>query len=197
MMSEDKRMESESEVDVRVGTRIRQAREARGESLRAFADRCGVSSSMISNVERGVKSPTLGILLAIAEGLEIPLSRLVSNEHSLADGPKLIRAADIVEVADLHGGVQRFHLSPTTIESRVEFVRYVMPPDTTIGGFAGHAHGTIEHVYVTSGRIQIIVGEKVLTLEKGDAVSYNASVQHTVRAISDTTTEIYFVIERS
>jgi transcriptional regulator with XRE-family HTH domain len=79
----------EEDIDMRIGSRIRTIREQRGESLRAFAGRCGVSASMLSDVERGAKSPTIAILSAIAEGLQVPLSRLVSDEQPLDAGPRI------------------------------------------------------------------------------------------------------------
>src|SRR5690242_3842592 len=45
-----------------VGLAIKARREALGFTLRVLADRSGVSSSMISDIERGAKSPTISTL---------------------------------------------------------------------------------------------------------------------------------------
>ena len=49
----------EDEVKLRTGRAIKQQREAPGLSLRTLAARSGISSSMISDIERGTKSPTV------------------------------------------------------------------------------------------------------------------------------------------
>ena len=59
-----------------VGPRVRALREAMGLSLRELALRCGVSSAMLSQVERGETSPTLQVAARIAAGFDLRLSQL-------------------------------------------------------------------------------------------------------------------------
>jgi len=65
-----------------VGPRVRALREAMGLSLRELALRCGVSSAMLSQVERGETSPTLQVATRIATGLELRLSQLLRLDES-------------------------------------------------------------------------------------------------------------------
>src|SRR3984957_9858552 len=65
-----------------VGPRVRALREAMGLSLRELALRCGVSSAMLSQVERGETSPTLLIAARIAAGLDLRLSQLLRLDES-------------------------------------------------------------------------------------------------------------------
>src|SRR5580692_5791649 len=65
-----------------VGPRVRALREAMGLSLRELALRCGVSSAMLSQVERGETSPTLHVAARIAAGLELRLSQLLRLDES-------------------------------------------------------------------------------------------------------------------
>ena len=53
---------------------LRQERKRRKLSCYAVSQRSGVSQSMLSLVERGLRNPTLELLLRIADGLEIDLS---------------------------------------------------------------------------------------------------------------------------
>ena len=53
-------------------------RDARGFSQEELAGRAGVHSSYVSQLERGVKSPTLGVICRLALALEIQPSELVS-----------------------------------------------------------------------------------------------------------------------
>jgi transcriptional regulator with XRE-family HTH domain len=53
---------------------LRKERESRNLSCYAVAQRSGVSQSMLSLVERGLRNPTLELLLKIADGIGIDLA---------------------------------------------------------------------------------------------------------------------------
>src|SRR5678815_1672004 len=63
-----------------LGQRVRGARERRRMSLEALSDRAHVSRSMLSAIERGLKSPTVLVLDRIATGLDTSLARLLATE---------------------------------------------------------------------------------------------------------------------
>lgn len=186
----------EDSVSSRIGTRVRAARERTGESLRALAQRAGVSSSMLSDIERGAKSPTISILSAIAEGLGLPLSSLVVDQQPLETGPLVSRSTDMARVTDTDSLVERLNLGPVIAESHVEFVRFVMPSGSSTGGYTAHAVGTIERIYVARGTVEVALDGKTYTLSPGDAMIYRASVPHPFYAIGTEPAEVYLVVER-
>ncbi|GGK96264.1 helix-turn-helix domain-containing protein [Streptomyces flaveus] len=59
-----------------VGARIRQARTARGMSLRGLAREIGVSASLISQIETGKSQPSVSTLYAITTALSVPVESL-------------------------------------------------------------------------------------------------------------------------
>ena len=59
----------EDEISRRVGRTVKQQRNAAALSLRELAARSGISSSMISDIERGTKSPTVTTLVRLAQAL--------------------------------------------------------------------------------------------------------------------------------
>ena len=65
---------SELDVNGRIAQRVRELRQARGWTLEQLSERCGVSRSMISVVERGESSPTASLLDKLAAGLGVNLS---------------------------------------------------------------------------------------------------------------------------
>ncbi len=60
-----------------LGHRIAVERKKRGITLERLAYEMGISKGNLSDVENGKKNPRYTTLKAIAEGLEIPLSRLL------------------------------------------------------------------------------------------------------------------------
>jgi len=63
-----------------MGDRLRAARVARGLSLRALAERLGVSPSLISQVETGRAKPSVSTLYAIVNALGISLDELLFTD---------------------------------------------------------------------------------------------------------------------
>ena len=59
-----------------VGARIRQARLAKGVSLRALAREAGVSASLVSQIETGKSQPSVSTLYAITTALSISVESL-------------------------------------------------------------------------------------------------------------------------
>ena len=63
----------------RVPALLREARSEKGLSQEALADRAGLHRTYISQIERGLKSPSLKSLEQIANALGIPLSNLLKR----------------------------------------------------------------------------------------------------------------------
>ena len=62
-----------------IGATIAQLRDDRNLSQEALANLCGVHRTYISQLERGLKNPTLNVLQKIAKALDIPLSVLIER----------------------------------------------------------------------------------------------------------------------
>jgi transcriptional regulator with XRE-family HTH domain len=75
-----------------LGPRLRLAREARQLSVRELARRIGCSASLISQIERGVSVPSVGVLYALATELDSSLDHLLFGSDQ-AERMELRRAA--------------------------------------------------------------------------------------------------------
>jgi transcriptional regulator with XRE-family HTH domain len=69
-----------------VGAYIREQRSAAGVSLRELSKTAGVSNPYLSQVERGLRKPSVEILQAIARGLKIPAEWLYEQAGLLDRG---------------------------------------------------------------------------------------------------------------
>ena len=66
-------------VSLEVVRRLRQERIRRGISLNQLAGKAGLSRSMVSYVERGMRNPTLDTLLRMAEALKLDLWKTIKR----------------------------------------------------------------------------------------------------------------------
>jgi transcriptional regulator with XRE-family HTH domain len=61
---------------------LRQEREKRKLSKYAVAQRSGISESMLSLVERGLRNPTIELLLRLADGIGTDLSTIIKKAQT-------------------------------------------------------------------------------------------------------------------
>jgi transcriptional regulator with XRE-family HTH domain len=138
-------------ISTRVAKAIKRRRQQMGLTLRELASQSGVSASMISDIERDAKSPTISTLDALSQAVGLPMSALVDSAASLASRIHVVRAAERPNFIDTRSGAKRDNFGPKLPGSKVEFLRYVVPPRRMAGPFAAHAKGTIEHMHAALG----------------------------------------------
>jgi len=160
----------------RLGARVKGLRLGLGLTLEGLAERSGVSRAMLSKVERGEKNPTLVVAARVAEGLGVPLSRLLGQEErrEIVVVPKERRLV----ARDPETGFERQLLSPSFAGRGVEFVRNVVPEGQTSGPFPPHRPGVEEYVVVERGLLRAVLGGEERVLREGDALFFEADVPH-------------------
>ena len=77
----------------RLGRAVKARREELKLTLRALASQSGISSSMISDIERGEKSPTISTLSILARALGTPLSVLVDRPEPTTRHIQVVRGS--------------------------------------------------------------------------------------------------------
>jgi transcriptional regulator with XRE-family HTH domain len=77
---------------MQIGFRLRDERTLRRLPVRLLADRSGVSRSYISDIERGLKNPTIDVLEALCAALGIDVGVLfgAGEERGLSDVERLL-----------------------------------------------------------------------------------------------------------
>ena len=158
-----------------------------------LAERSGVSRAMISKLERGEKYPTLVIAAKVAAGLEISLSQLIGGEErrKVVVVPRDRRMV----MRDPVTGFERQLLSPSFAGRGIEFLRNVVPEDSTSGDFPPHRRGVEEYVVVERGRLRAVLGGEEYLLEEGDALYFEADVAHRFENAGEGGCSYYLVID--
>jgi transcriptional regulator with XRE-family HTH domain len=155
-----------------VGRRIREAREASGLTLKAISDATGVSTSMLSLVERGRTSPSIGTLVAICDALDIPMARLFSAPDQ-ADAV-LIPGESMVSHSG-KGLTRRIVFDDR--QHGVTLSEHVYAPGSASADVPTHHTGE-EIGLVLEGRLAVEVNDAKYELAAGDAVHFSSSSPH-------------------
>ena len=195
-----------------MGDRLRTARQARGLSLRALADRLNVSPSLISQVETGRANPSVSTLYAIVQALGISLDELLftdawaasaaarhaansSAELELPDEP--VQRAESRSVIRLASGVTWERLTSASIPS-VDFL-YVT---YEVGGASSpedqfQRHSGQEWGFVLTGRLGVRIGFDEYILGPGDAIAFDSATPHRLfNAGAEPVHGVWFVLGR-
>jgi transcriptional regulator with XRE-family HTH domain len=189
-----------------MGDRLREARQGRGLSLRALAERLGVSPSLISQVETGRARPSVSTLYAIANELGISLDELLfidarpqpagaSLESLLPRDP--VQRADARSAIRLASGVVWERLTTASIPN-VDFLHVTYE----VGGASSPAdafqrHAGQEWGYILSGRLGVTIGFEDVVLGPGDAIAFDSTTPHRLyNAGQEPVHGIWFVLGR-
>jgi transcriptional regulator with XRE-family HTH domain len=149
-----------------VGGRLRRIRTQRRLTLTAVADSTGISKSTLSRLETGQRRPTLELLLVLSQAYRVPLDDLVAAP----------------EVGD-----PRIRLKPGRVKGRT-VIPLTRHPDGTqawkilipSGQATPHprAHDGFEWIYVLSGRMRLVLGDRDEVLGPGEVATFDTRVPH-------------------
>jgi transcriptional regulator with XRE-family HTH domain len=154
----------------RIASRVRDLRAARGLSLDALAQRCGVSRSMISLIERGETSPTAVVLDKLAVGLDVSTASLFDDPQPRSGA--VARGADQEHWRDPESGYVRRNVSPSGAASPIQIVDVSFPPHARVTYETGtRATPMHQQVWVLEGTIEVTVGADVHRLDAGDCLA--------------------------
>ena len=161
-------------VEIDLGARIRARRLARRATLRQLAAQAAVTESFLSQVERGVASPSIASVQRIARALDTSIAELFAADES---------AGTVVRVGDRRkivyqglGAVDEFLTRGT--DGRLQVISSTIEPGGGTGDEAYTHDSDEEVVVVLEGALDLWVGAEHYRLETGDAVTHPSRVPH-------------------
>jgi transcriptional regulator with XRE-family HTH domain len=150
-----------------LATALQGARQSRGLSVSALAERSGVSRAMIGKVERGGAQPTAVLLARLAGALGMTLSELVSRAED--GGGRLSRAADQPTWIDPASGYRRRAVSPASGRP-LELVEIELPAGARVA-FGADVYTLVhQQIWILDGHLRLHEGDTVHELDTGDCL---------------------------
>jgi transcriptional regulator with XRE-family HTH domain len=151
-------------------------RDDRGWSLRALAERCGLSINAISLIERGENSPTVSSLHLLATALGVSITDFFEDEREQAvvfvrPVARLRSEANGITMESLGIGLRNQQLEPFLFTVAAQTGNIDQPV----------SHPGEEFVYCLKGRVDYCVGDQIYELESGCSLLFEAAIQHCFR----------------
>jgi transcriptional regulator with XRE-family HTH domain len=180
-----------------VGRRLKELRRSRGLTLAQLAERTGLSIGSLSQVERGLVSPTIRTVYAVSTALGVSPAWIIdpdSVKDQDPDGPYIVRSTRRKPFFNRNGVIK--HLATPETEARYTGFIVRLEPNASSGD-EQYTHAGEEIGLVLSGSLILEIVEKAYRVNTGDSFAFPSSLLH--RFYNDTSmdTVVFWINSRS
>jgi XRE family transcriptional regulator, regulator of sulfur utilization len=181
MTSRPRKPRAQSELSPDLGKTIQRLRKAYNMSLGDLSEQSGVAKSIISQIERNETNPTLSTVYRLSNALDTTIEEVLKTTRADAFIEYQGRAA--VPLLESEDGLCRLAIAgPLNL---VDYIQWYDFHAKTGGVLESEPHppGTIEHLYVVTGELEVTVDGDVRQVKAGEALRYHADRPHSVRNV--------------
>ncbi len=160
----------------RIGERIKRKRELLNLNLNTLAEKVGISSSALSQIEKSRSFPSIFTLKSIAENLHASVGELIGENDSLSNNP-VVTKKEIKYIDQNKSGTILYFLSHHDINKQMDTYLVRFAKASGIEGFFTSNHGQV-FCHILTGEIRFELEGKTYLLKQGDNIYFNAKAAH-------------------
>ena len=175
----------------KIGERIKKKREQFNLQLNELAEKIGITSSALSQIEKGKSFPSILTLKNIADKLHTTVGELIGENDSQANNP-VVYKSDIKFIDQSKSGTMFYLLSQHDVNKQMDTYLVRFSKASAIDGFFSAAYGQI-FSYVLAGEVRFDLDGKTFILKSGDNIYFNAKSQFNAINYFDGVSEIVWV----
>ncbi len=165
-----------SDVTPELGKTIQRLRKAYKMSLGDLSEQSGVAKSIISQIERNETNPTISTVFRLSQALDTTIEEVLKTGKSGAFVEHQTKAA--IPLLESEDGLCRLAIAgPLNLVNHVQWYDF----HAKAGGILEsepHPPGTIEHLYVVAGQLEVAVDGESRVAKTGEALRYQADRPH-------------------
>lgn len=173
-----------------IGERIKEAKLQKGMTTKELAEKTGLSSSFISQVERGLSNCSLQSVRDICKALDIPIYYLFVDE--MVDGC-VVRKNERVKIETPPSLVKHELLSPRNAENIMEAVIMTLEPGEC-NLEKPFVHRGQEFATVLEGNVTVELNGDIFELQCGDSIQFFSESPHRYLNDNEAVTKVLIVI---
>jgi transcriptional regulator with XRE-family HTH domain len=169
-------IETDDAVDQRLGETVRLLRQRAGLSIQDVANRTGLSTGMISQLERARAMPSIRTLRLLGIALDVPISYFFETSDA-SDGQRyIVRRTSRRLLRLTASGVVKEALTPEG-KGQLELYELTLNPGASSGtDFLKHTGEKAG--YILSGSLRLWLDHQAHLLEAGDSFRFPSIVPH-------------------
>lgn len=161
-----------------LGVTIQRLRKAYNMSLGDLSEQSGVAKSIISQIERNETNPTLATVMKLSRALDTTVDEVLRGEsktmfveHQSKSGIPILESQD---------GLCRLAIAgPLNLVDFFQWYDFHAQPGGVLES-SPHPAGTIEHLYLVAGELEVTTGGETRLLKQGEALRFRADVHHKI-----------------
>ncbi|MDE8342243.1 MAG: helix-turn-helix domain-containing protein [Acidocella sp.] len=169
---------SDLTLEQAIGVQVRQLRRRVGITVSDLATAANLSGGMLSKIENGQISPSLGSLQALATALNVPLTTFFSTFEEKRDC-SFVKAGTgvIIERRGTKAGHQ-YSLLGHALGGPVVVEPYLITLHADAAPYPAFQHEGTEFIYMLSGEVMYRHGDQSYHLTPGDALLFDSGAPH-------------------
>ncbi len=165
-------------LEASIGFEVRRMRKSIDLTVAELGAAAGISGGMLSKIENGTISPSLGTLAAIAKALNVPITRLFADTDERRDC-SFVKAGSGVRIE--RRGTKAGHLYDLlghSLGGRLVVEPYLITLAEGAAPYTHFRHAGVEFIYMLSGRVSYRHSDRTYLMESGDALFFDAAARH-------------------
>ena len=157
----------------RIGAQLRAARQASRMSMAEVAEQSGLTKGFLSKLERDLTNVSVASLIRLCGALGISVGTL----FEAAKG-EVVRKGHYPPINFGGQGIREYLLTPAG-EKRMQAILSQIEPGGGSGNEPYSLPTDVEFAMVLAGQLNVVVAGEELTLNAGDAFTFQSSTDHT------------------
>jgi len=180
----------------RMGDRIKKRREILKKPSSELAQAIGVTSSLISQIERGKAYPSILTLKKIADALNTTVGELIGEYEMLITNP-LLKADERKYVKKNKTGATLYLLSHHDPSKHMDpfLIRFFQNADSS--EIMTTRHPRQEFCYVLKGHFSVQLNDKTFEIKEADSFYFNSNQNHLFKNISNEEAQLLWVVNHN
>ncbi|MEP9367334.1 cupin domain-containing protein [Xanthobacter sp. VNH20] len=167
-----------AEEDRRIGSRIRVLRKERKLSIERLSEESGLSVGMLSQLERGLTTPSVRSLRVLGAALDVPISWFFTPTHSddPAESEYIVRRGSRGALTLTPSGIYKELLTPEG-PGLIELYELSVKPGGTSGS-EFYSHRGEKAGVVIAGTLRLWLDNEPHVLNEGDSFRFPSDIAH-------------------
>ena len=166
-----------------LGKTIQRLRKAYNMSLGELSEQSGVAKSIISQIERNETNPTLSTVYRLSKALDTTIDEVLK-----ADGGQLFlehQTRSSVPILESQDGLCRLAIAgPLNLVDVVQWYDFQAKKGGVLESDP-HPPGTVEHLYILKGELEVTTGEDTQTVKAGETLRFRGDLPHKIVNIGE------------
>ena len=184
-------------LELCIGREVRQLRQKHNMTVTELADLAGLSPGMLSKIENGLTSPSLGTLQALASALNVSVTSLMRRFEERRDATFVQAGGGLkIQRRGTRAG-HEYRVLGHLLSSDITMEPFVITLTDKSEEFPAFEHDGTEFLYVLEGRMDYHHGGATYSMGPGDSLFFDAEVAHGPENLIETPIRFVCVIVSS